>query len=247
MAVFDWDHVNRSVRFVLTEPSHPGNIGAVARAMKVMGFQHLYLCAPRRFPDPEAVVMAVGAADVLEQAIVTPVLRSAVADCNLVLGCSARLRHLQWPCLTPEEAGRKISQFLGGNIAIVFGRESSGLSNQEMDLCQYLVKIPCNPDYCSLNLAAAVQVIAYEIRRSLVPPVEVNVWHDQMDAVAPSREMERFYEHLELVLRDSKFLTNRQPVSLMRRLRKLFNRAHLTQREVNILRGLLNALQTGKD
>ena len=240
--------VNQSVRFVLTEPSHPGNIGAVARAIKVMGFHQLYLCAPKRFPDPEATAMAVGAVDILEQAIVVSSLAEAVADCHLVLGSSNRQRRLQWQCLTPQAACAKINQVASGKkTAIVFGRESSGLSNQELELCHYLIKIPCNPDFRSLNLAAAVQVITYELRRSLTSDKAITVPTDELDTLASSAELERFYQHLETRLLDSEFLSKRQPVSLMRRLRKLFNRTHLTQREVNILRGVINALRLGKE
>ncbi len=233
------------LRFVLVEPTHPGNIGATARAMKTMGLTRLAVVQSCCFPDNHATAMAVGAADVLEQATRPDSLADAVADYHLVIGTSARARHLRWPIISPSAAAEKICG-LSVNLraAIVFGRESAGLSNAELDLCQYLVHIPCNPNFNSLNLASAVQVIAYEIyccATSLASAKTVLV--DAMDLPAPLTEVERFFAHLQNALQGSGFLKNRQPVSLMRRLRRLFHRAHLTQREVNILHGMISAFE----
>lgn len=240
-----------SVHFVLVEPTHPGNIGGAARAIKTMGFEWLHLVNPRRFPSDEATMMAVGADDVLARASSAASLAEAVVDCNLVVGASARLRHIRWPVLSPEAAAVKLIEFAArGSVAVVFGRESSGLSNEEMDLCHYLVHIPCNPQFSSLNLVSAVQVLAYEIRQCAVsgataygsggaPPEK------GPDMPASSGEVEGFYDHLERALGTTCFFADRQSQSLMRRLRKLFNRTHLSRREVNILRGVLSAFERG--
>ena len=236
-----------SVRFVLVEPTHPGNIGGVARAIKTMGFNQLCLVKPRRFPADEATAMAAGADDVLEQVSVVDSVAKAVSNCCLVIGASARLRHMQWPSLLPAKAAAELIKFAPhGRLAVMFGRESSGLSNEEMDFCNYLVYIPCNPQFKSLNLASAVQVIAYEIRKCVFAneASAVDVWGSidkGPDSPAMSEEMEAFYCHLEQSLRKTYFFANRQSKSLMRRLRKLFNRTHLSQREVKILRGMLSA------
>ncbi len=236
------------VRFVLVETTHPGNVGAAARAIKTMGFDRLCLVKPRRFPSDEATAMAAGAGDVLERAALAESLADAVRDCCLVVGASARLRQMKWPSLSPAEAAVKLIEFAPhGPVAAVFGCESSGLSNEQMDLCHYLVHIPCNPSFSSLNLAAAVQVIAYEVRKfALSEEVAARVQSDGgPDAPAASEEVEGFYRHLEESLRTTPFFASRQSQSLMRRLRKLFNRTHLSRREVNILRGVLSAFGRG--
>ena len=237
------------VRFVLVETSHPGNVGAAARAIKTMGFERLCLVKPRRFPSDEATAMAAGAGDVLERASLAESLAEAVKDCRLVVGASARLRQMKWPSLSPAEAAAKLSEFAPhGPVAAAFGCESSGLSNEEMDLCHYLVHIPCNPRFSSLNLAAAVQVIAYEVRKfALSEDVAARVRPDGgPDAPASSDEVEGFYRHLEQSLHATRFFASRQSQSLMRRLRKLFNRTHLSRREVNILRGMISAFERGR-
>lgn len=254
--------INKALRFVLVEPTHPGNIGAAARAMKTMGFELMRLVRPRVFPSDEAVTMAVAADDVLQKAVLADSLREAVADCHWVIGTSARSRHLKWPLLSPQEVADEICRTVlsdtsfAGPVAVVFGRESSGLSNAELDLCRYLVQIPCNPKFKSLNLAAAVQVIAYEIRKQTalksaaiadsISPAGSSLKQnpERADTPAPLEEVERFYEHLERALSASMFLSKRQPVTLLRRLRLLFSRTHLTRREVNILRGILSAFET---
>lgn len=236
------------LRFVLIAPTHPGNIGGVARAMKTMGLARLAIVQSHCFPDPQATAMAVGATEVLKQAVCPDSLADAVADCHLVIGTSARSRHLRWPLLSPSAAAVKICTLpINQQAAVVFGRESSGLSNKELDLCQYLIRIPGNPDFNSLNLASAVQIIAYEIYRCAVitPPADTAV-DDIIDTTAPSAEMERFFIHFETALQQTSFLKTRQAASLMRRLRKLFQRACPTQREINILRGIISALGKNK-
>jgi len=231
-----------AIRVVLSNPSHPGNIGATARAMKTMGLSSLYLVNPKLFPHADATARASGADDVLATARVCASLAEATQDCRLVMGASARTRSIPCPVISPDEcAGRAFAESRQGSVAVVFGCEQSGLSNTEIDRCQYLVRIPTNPAYASLNLAAAVQIIAYEIL----------VVHENRQAdPAPSGhvpvsagEMERFFAHLEQALVELEFLDPDNPRQLMRRLRRLFNRARPDENEVNILRGMLAAAQ----
>lgn len=229
------------VRFVLCETSHPGNIGAAARAMKTMGFSDLVLVNPREFPSAEARARASGAVDLLEQVTVTDTLAQAIAGCGLVIGASARRRSLQWPELSPRECAAEAVQLATSKpVAIVFGTERAGLSNAQMDLCNALVYIPANPEYSSLNLAAAVQLIAYELRLAGDNPVEPqkSEW-----SPATADDMERFYEHLHRVLLSSGFLKPDNPRHLMRKLRRIFNRSRLDEHELQILRGILAAVE----
>jgi tRNA (cytidine32/uridine32-2'-O)-methyltransferase len=232
-----------SIRFVLFEPSHPGNIGAAARAIKTMGFTELVLVNPLTEVDGQARARSSGALDVLTGARIVETLAEAIQDCGYVLGASARRRRLTMPELDPRECATEVVD--GGHskpVAIVFGTERAGLKNTELDQCNALVYIPSNPEYSSLNLAMAVQVVAYELRwaqgldrkplDSGVPP-------------ASATDMELFYEHLERVLRGSGFLNPGNPRNLMRRLRRLFNRARLDENELNIMRGILSALVPG--
>ncbi|MCY3802912.1 MAG: RNA methyltransferase [Gammaproteobacteria bacterium] len=230
-------NTSNATSIVLVEPSHPGNIGAAARAAKTMGIESLVLVNPKRFPDPEATVRAVDAADILERAVVCTSLKEAVCRCTFVVGTSVRKRGLPCPQILPRQLGSKVRNELErGPVAIVFGRESSGLSNEELDLCQYVTAIP---SMGSLNLAAAVQVICYEIFMATGEPDSV----DCEDELATSMELERLFEHLQTVLLEIGFLDPRQPKLLMRRLRHIYQRARLTQVEVNILRGILSATQ----
>ncbi len=225
------------VSIVLVEPSHPGNIGAVARAAKTMGIESLVLVNPKRYPDPEATVRAVDAADILERATVCTSLKEAVRSCTFVVGTSMRKRGLPCPQILPRQLGPRVwHELKQGSVGIVFGRESSGLSNDELDLCQYVTAIP---SMSSLNLAAAVQVICYEIFMAAGEHDAV----DCEDVLATSMELERLFEHLQAVLLEIGFLDPRQPKLLMRRLRHVYQRARLTQVEVNILRGILSATQ----
>lgn len=231
------------VRFVLFEPSHPGNVGAAARAIKTMGFSELVLVNPVCTIDEQARARSSGALDVLNVARVFDTLVEAVEGCGLVIGASARRRRLAWPELDPRECAASVVEGGGTKpVAIVFGPERAGLKNAEMDLCNALVYIPSNPDYSSLNLAMAVQVIAYELRQA--QGLDVKPDEDESPP-ASVEDLEYFYEHLERVLLGSGFLNPQNPRTLMRRLRRLFNRARLDENELNIMRGILTALVPG--
>jgi tRNA (cytidine32/uridine32-2'-O)-methyltransferase len=230
-----------NIRFILVNTSHPGNIGSAARAMKTMGLSELYLVAPVHFPHPKAQELASNATDVLEHAIVVDTLEQAIADCQLVLGTSTRARTIPWPILSPREfASLAQREAMQTKIAVVFGREQSGLTNEELHLCHYHIQIPTNPDYSSLNIAAALQVIAYELRvASLSAQVPLEKWDY---AFADGAQMEGFYEHLHDVLIAIEFLNPKVPRQLMPRLRRLFTRARPDVMEMNILRGILGAI-----
>jgi tRNA (cytidine32/uridine32-2'-O)-methyltransferase len=235
-----------AVKIVLVGTTHPGNIGASARAMKNMGLRELVLVAPRHFPHEDAVARASGAEDVLGKAQVVGTLDEALADCTFVAGASARSRTIEMPALAPREcAARLIGESRAGKVAAVFGPEKSGLSNDDLDRCHLLLAIPAVPEFSSLNLAMAVQVVCYELRLAAMAapgnetPREV--------PLASGAELERFYEHLEQVLRMSGFLDPANPRYLMRRLRRLFARAEPDRNEINILRGILASLDPVKD
>jgi len=229
-----------TIRIVLVGTTHPGNIGAVARATKNMGLDDLALVAPRYFPHDEATARASGAHDLLERASVHRTLADAVADCSYVVGASARSRAINWPCLDARDAAaRLVAESAGGTVAAVFGPEKTGLSNADLDLCDALLSIPANPEFSSLNLAMAVQVVTYEIRAATAdkPPEYAP------DAPAATHEeMEHFYAHLERTMLRTGFLDPDNPRHLMRRLRRLFLRARPDQNEVNILRGILSSV-----
>lgn len=231
------------IRIVLVNPSHPGNIGAVARAMKTMGLQQLYLVQPKLFPHPEAEARAKQAEDILAKAVVVDTLPEAIADCCLVLGTSARPRNLVWPTLNVADAKEIIIQEAQHNhVAIVFGRERTGLSNEEIQLCHYRLNIPANPDYSSLNLAAAVQIVAYEIYQAYLKQAGPLTRVEQVD-LANMAELAGLYKHLEQVLTQTGYLDPAQPGLIMPRLQRLYNRARLDRVEINILRGILTAVQ----
>jgi len=233
------------IRIVLVQPSHGGNIGGCARAMKNMGLTRLVLVAPEEFPGAEASARAAGADDLLAQAQVCATLDEAIADCHLVIGASARERRIAWPRLAPDEAARKIVAAAGQEVAVLFGRERTGLTNDELDRCQILVNIPANPEFSSLNLACAVQLIAYEIRCAAVTDdaaTPANAAEMLGEPLATSAEIQRFYQHLDQVMVESGFLDPNNPRLLTRRIRRLFNRVELTSNEVNILRGILSAV-----
>jgi TrmH family RNA methyltransferase len=231
-----------AVRIVLVDPNHPGNIGAVARAMKNMGLRELHLVRPKFFPNADATARASGADDILTAAVVHEEFESAIADCGLVIGTSARQRHLPWDLVEPRECAARIaSASRAGNAAVVFGSERIGLTNIELARCNLLVTIPTDSEYSSLNLAMAVQVIAYELwlamRPEVPPPPPLEV------PLASAEEMTRLYEHLDQVLEEIDFRDRTGGGHLMARLRRLFNRAQLDQNEMNILRGILTAVQ----
>lgn len=231
-------------RFLLLNTSHPGNIGASARAMKTMGLGELCLVEPKEYPSAEATARASGADDLLARARVFDSLDDALQGCNLVIGASARARSIPCPLLDPRECATMIAeQGDGGQAAVLFGNEQSGLSNAEMDRCQYLVRIPANPDYSSLNLAAAVQIIAYELRMAGLSQAGDVAGEQPQRVPVDSPEMERFYRHLEQVLVELDFLDPENPRQLMRRLRRLYSRAGPDSNEMNILRGILTSTQ----
>lgn len=246
------------LRIVLVGTQHPGNIGSAARAIKTMGLSRLVLVAPEKAPNAESYSLAAGADDVLAAAVTHATLAEAVADCHFVLGCTARSRRVALEELVPAEAAtRAIARAgEGGEVALVFGRERTGLDNDELQLCHAAVHIPANPDYSSLNLAMAVQVLAYELRLCLLgategapariarlhadatPPVG-EVQAERTDPPATHAQMEGFFGQLGDVLDLIDFHKGRVPESAMRKLRRLFLRADLDEREVRLLRGIL--------
>ncbi len=231
-----------NIHVVLSHTSHPGNIGAAARAMKTMTLSRLSLVNPQYFPHADATARASGADDVLAGARVFENIDSAIADCQLVIGASARIRSIPCPVVTPSDCAQLAWQASqSGQVAILFGCEQSGLSNTEIDRCHQLVHIPGNPDYSSLNLAAAVQIICYEIYVASLGAELPGA--QELHTAVTAGEMERLYEHLEQTLVELDFLDPDNPRQLMRRLRRLFNRAGPDENEVNILRGMLSAAQ----
>lgn len=228
------------IRVVLVETSHPGNIGAAARAMKTMGLSRLVLVSPKIFPDKKAVEMAAGADDILDKAIVVDSFDEAIAECKLVIGTSARLREIPLRYVNPREGAELALQHEGQEIALVFGREKWGLTNDELLKCHYHAVIPANPEYSSLNLAAAVQVLSYECKMAIETRLpEMDVMHDDF---ATSADVERFHQHLEETLIQVGFLHPKTPKRIMPRLRRLFGRVRLEEMEVNLLRGILTAI-----
>jgi tRNA (cytidine32/uridine32-2'-O)-methyltransferase len=235
-----------NIRVVLIETTHPGNIGAVARAMKNMCLERLVLVNPLHFPSAEADARASGAQDVLANAKVVETLEAAVADCPLVIGASARRRSESWQVLGPREAAASaLSRAESAPVALVFGRESSGLTAQELDRCTHLMHIPANPDYSSLNIAMAVQVLSYELRMLSLEGV-AQAPEEGGAAPASVGQMEGLFSHLEQALHDFGFLQAGREGKIMHRLRRLFHRAAPDEREVNILRGILSSAQGRK-
>jgi tRNA (cytidine32/uridine32-2'-O)-methyltransferase len=244
------------IRIVLVETSHSGNIGAVARAMKNMGVGNLCLVNPASFPDEASYARSAGASDVLDNAQVVSSLDEAISDCVCVMGTSARGRKVPWPVIAPPDAAVKAAeQSLAGPVALIFGRENHGLSNDELQRCHFHIHIPSNPDYSSLNLSMAVQVICYELRMHFLRGIEGQEQSPYLTPMvapgdpgwdvppAPVQDVESFFEHLEQALVDVEFHRREKPRQLMTRLRRLFQRAQMDQMEINILRGILTAVQ----
>lgn len=246
-----------NIRIVLVNTSHPGNIGAAARAMKNMGLLNMYLVAPRDFPSGVAIGRASSALDVLENAIVTETLEEAVADCSLVIGTSARSRTIPWPMVDPVACAEKLSDEMTNNkVALVFGREDRGLSNEELQLCHFHVQIPTNADYSSLNLASAVMVLCYEIRKIMLSKstdvensdksdksVEAG-WDIELSTVA---DLEIFLQHHEKVMIRLGFHDPENPRNLLPRVRRLYSRIRPDKMEINILHGILTATEQALD
>lgn len=234
------------IRFVMVETTHPGNIGAAARAMKTMGLSRLHLVRPKSLPNAEAVARASGADDLLAAARIHDELADALHGCRLVVGSSARLRTVEWPLLEPVDCATRLLAEAGqGEVALVLGRESSGLTNDELACCHYLVHIPTNPAFSSLNVASAAQIFAYEIRRSMREAAGLRIEDTPRDP-ATAEAMEGFYSHLARTLVETGFSDPSQSRKLLRRLRRLFNRARPDWVELNILRGILSAAQGKK-
>lgn len=239
----------QNIRVVLVGTTHPGNIGGAARAMKNMGLSRLVLVEPRVFPSPEADARASGADDILASTQVVASLEEALVGCSLVLGTSARDRSLPWPMLDPRESGVKVVEQAaqGQEVALVFGREHAGLTNEELQRCHYHVHIQSNPEFSSLNLAAAVQVLSYEVRMAWLAAAEqasVAVDAPGRDVeLATMDEMEGFYAHLEQTLVAIGFLDPEKPRHLMARLRRLYARSEVERPELSILRGILTETQ----
>ncbi|MCQ2036391.1 tRNA (cytosine(32)/uridine(32)-2'-O)-methyltransferase TrmJ [Stutzerimonas kunmingensis] len=242
----------QNIRVVLVNTSHAGNIGGAARAMKNMGLSRLVLVDPEDFPSPNAVARASGATDILDSARVVATLEEALAGCSLVLGTSARDRRIPWPLLDPREcASVSVEQSAGGGeVALVFGREYAGLTNEELQRCQYHVHIPSDPQFSSLNLAAAVQVLSYEVRMAWlaaegrptkVEKLETTAMLDAQPVTVD--ELENYFGHLEQALVDIGFLDPAKPRHLMPRLRRLYGRSGISKLEMNILRGILTETQ----
>jgi TrmH family RNA methyltransferase len=227
------------VRIVLIDPSHPGNIGSVARAMKNMALSDLVLVRPRSFPHPEAIALAAGADDILSSARSVDSVAAAISECAFIAGTTSRPRSYHWEFTTPRDVAARIVALPDANrCALLFGSERYGLGTEDLDHCNVLVRIPANPEYCSLNLAMSVQLLAYEIFMAREQPRS----HMQLEMpLASSAAVEHFYGHLQRVLEEIDF-TDRTGY-LMQRLRRLFNRAQLDQNEMNIMRGILSAVQ----
>jgi len=240
-----------NIRIVLVNTSLSANIGSAARAMKTMGLRQLVLVDPRIFPSSEATALAAGASDVLANAKVVATLEEAIADCSLVIGTSARSRTIPWPLLNAREAGELARvESESHAVAIVFGREDRGLTNEELHLCQYHVSIPSDEEYGVLNVASAVQVLAYEVRMAHlgqkelaskhIMPITYTRWDEE---IVPSTEMEQFFTHLEAALVDSGFLDPANPRQMPARIRRMFSRLRLDRLEYNLWRGIFGRIQ----
>ena len=247
MNVDENNEILSNIRIVLVQTSHPGNIGATARAMKNMGLSDLALVQPKIFPSAEATSRASGADNILANAHVYDSLQEALEPCELVLGASARIRHLGWSEVGPKKgcelliAGAKKAP-----VALVFGRENSGLTNEELELCHHLLHIPTNPDFSSLNVASAVQVMSYEIYSAVIG-AQVIESPEVEDRPATSQEFEGFFDHLLKTLEKTEFLQLYKTKRLQQRIRRIFYRSELNRTEVNILRGVLTAINNKLD
>ncbi|EHS1090272.1 tRNA (cytosine(32)/uridine(32)-2'-O)-methyltransferase TrmJ [Vibrio cholerae] len=232
------------VKVVLVGTTHSGNIGSAARAMKVMGLSQMVLVDPQCQVDAQAIALAAGASEIALNAQIYPTLEAAVADCGLVVGTSARSRTLEWPMLEPRECGEKlISEAKQHSVAMVFGRERTGLTNDELQLCHYHVCVPANPEYSSLNLAMAVQLLSYEVRMAYLALQQSSQSSTLQEEYPRHQELERFYAHLEQVMMQTEFISAQQPGQVMNKLRRMFTRARPEAQEINILRGILTSVQ----
>lgn len=239
----------KNIRIVMIQTSHTGNIGAAARAMKVMGLSELYLVKPKSLPDEQSIAMSSNATDILNNAIIVDNLSKAIADSQLVVGTSARHeRSLSWDIQDSRSCGELIIKHTNSQknakVSILFGRESSGLTNDELAVCQHLVHIPTNPDYSSLNIASAIQILSYECRLAAINqqqiPAEDSIKKDEW---VNAEDLESYFKHLEEVMIDFDFIDTDNPRYLIPRLRRLYSRSGITRSEMNILRGMLASIQ----
>ncbi|MBR0573279.1 MULTISPECIES: tRNA (cytosine(32)/uridine(32)-2'-O)-methyltransferase TrmJ [Pasteurellaceae] len=236
-------HILEKIQIVLVETSHSGNIGSAARAMKTMGLSQLRLVNPLQSIDDQAIALSAGAKDVLAQTQIFDTFDEAIADCQLVVGSSARLRHLQSTLIAPRKGGKLIvEQAQQGKVAMVFGRERVGLTNDELLKCHYHLNVPTNPEYSSLNLAMAVQLISYEIRNAYLEIENLQKVDHNLPLVEypTAQALEHFFQHTEKVYKNLGFIKND---AMMPKLRRLYQRAHLEKTELNILRGMLSAIE----
>ncbi|MBK0001626.1 tRNA (cytosine(32)/uridine(32)-2'-O)-methyltransferase TrmJ [Erwinia sp. S43] len=238
----------QNIRIVLVETSHTGNMGSVARAMKTMGLTNLYLVNPLVKPDSQAIALAAGASDVIGNATIVDTFDEAIAGCSLVVGTSARSRSLPWPMLDPRECGLKsVEEGQQAPVALVFGRERVGLTNEELQKCHYHVAIAANPEYSSLNLAMAVQVITYEVRMAWLQSQETEAAEVTESPYPLVDDLERFYQHMEKMMVASGFIREATPGQVMSKMRRLFTRARPEKDELNILRGMLSSLEKKRE
>ncbi|MCW2475625.1 tRNA (cytosine(32)/uridine(32)-2'-O)-methyltransferase TrmJ [Candidatus Symbiopectobacterium sp. NZEC151] len=236
-----------NIRIVLVETSHTGNMGSTARAMKTMGLKNLYLVNPLIKPDSQAIALAAGASDIIGNATLVNTLDEALVGCNLVVGTSARSRSLPWPMLEPRECGvRSAHEAQHAPVALVFGRERVGLTNDELQKCHYHVCIPANPEYSSLNLAMAVQLIAYEVRVAHLDLLAQGAPQIAEEPYPLVDDLERFYTHLEETLHYTGFIRKAHQGQVMHKLRRLFTRARPEEQELAILRGILSSVQKNR-
>ncbi len=247
----------QNIRIVMIQTSHTGNIGAAARAMKVMGLSQLYLVKPKSPPDEQSIAMSSNATDILDNAIIVDCLSEAITGCQLVVGTSARHeRTLSWDILDSRSCGELIAKHASSQpnakVAVLFGRESSGLTNEELAVCQHLVHIPTNTDYNSLNVASAVQILSYECRLAMMNLQLVSDTsyienttesNDAKDEWVSADDLDSYFEHLKQVMVEVNFLDPDKPRYLIPRLRRLYSRSGITRSEMNILRGMLSAIQ----
>jgi len=237
------DNLLNSVKVVLVGTTHPGNIGATARAMKNMGILDLALVEPKEFPSDVATFRSKAAKDILEKASVHTSLEEAISECELVVGTSARGRTVPWPVLNPREAAEEMHKSsLNGKVAIVFGREDRGLTNEELGLCNFHVHIPSDPEYSSLNLSQAVQILAYEIRLSYLQDRHVNEEYWDVE-LANNEQTERLINHMDELMQEVDFYDVENPRKLLVRVRRFFKRSKIDVMEANIFRGLFASIQ----
>ena len=240
---------SKNIKIVLVGTTHPGNIGATARAMKTMGLRQLVLVNPKIYPDADATARASGADDILAEAIIHQSFTEAITDCHFVFGTSTRERSIPWPLFTPSQSAEKIANLVDKDsmVAIVFGRESSGLANEELELCNAMIQIHTDPDFSSLNIASAVQIISYEIREKLLQVVPANEENSAGTPLASVDQIQQLYEHLQQCLVDIDYFDPDKPRRLMRRLKRVINRSQIDINEYNIVRGILSAAQKAAD